>query len=47
MQNKELEVITIGYPSFEHLEKTEANVFCFTLLSLILEWKKNEEEKGE
>ena len=47
MKNKELEVITIGYPSFEHLDKTEAKVFCSTLLSLILEWKKNEENKGE
>ena len=44
MENKEYEIVTIGVPDLNSLDKVQEDIFYSTLLELILEYLKNSEK---
>lgn len=44
MENKEYEIVTIGVPDLNSLDKVQEDIFYSTLLELILEDLKNSEK---
>ena len=44
MENKEYEIVTIGFPDINSLNKEQADIFYSTLLELILEDLKESEK---
>ena len=46
MKNKGLEVIIVGKPDLNALDKTQADIFYSTLLDIILEYYKDHPEEN-